>query len=83
VDAAAGSSLAITLKSANSANLAFKYATYPDTDKKTATVGSHAMAAADDTLTVTGVGGTVNRVMLAVVENGGAAATVTVSAAMQ
>lgn len=83
VDAPASSSLAITLQSTSNANLTFRVAAYPDTDKSAATVASHAMAAADDTLVVTGVGGSVNRVMLAAVENGGAAATVTVSAALQ
>jgi len=55
----------------------------PEPARFFAAVLAHSMAAADDTLLVSGVGGGVNRVMLAVVEDGGLAASVTVSAAIQ
>jgi hypothetical protein len=84
VTGGAGSTLKITLQSANSSGLAFRHAEYPDTDKAaTAQVGSYAMTASDDTLLVPNVGGTITRVMLAAVETAGAPASFTISAALQ
>jgi hypothetical protein len=83
VDGAGGSTLDLSMQSDTPTGLAFRYAMYPNTDKAAAQVGSLTMSAASETLSVAGVGGAVNRVMLAVVETGGKAATVKVAAALQ
>ena len=75
------STLQLTMQSDDYATLAFRYAGYPDTDKASAQVGAFSMSGATDSLAVPAVGGSINRVVLAIVETGGAAATVKIAAA--
>jgi hypothetical protein len=76
----AGSSVKVALQSAEFAGLEVRHAAYPDADKSKATVGLFSPQAASSELTVSGVGGAIDRVLVAVVETAGAAATVQVSA---
>jgi hypothetical protein len=68
---AAGSYLELSLTSTQWADLAIRYAVYPDGDPAAATVGAFTMTAQTDILAIDNVGGTDDRVVLAVTETGG------------
>jgi hypothetical protein len=72
IDASEGSTVTVTLSSPDWARLAVRWAAYPADDRASAVVGDHTPSQELEPFTVTGVGGTLDRLTVVVLEMGGA-----------